>query len=191
MYRLKNIAKPAKVKLSGIPMDKFCVGVSRSNKLVSKGIMLYSKYKEKIPKEFLASHSFAMFDRSVYESNSIGNQERHITKYVNKGHEFWLFSNTYISKIRHDVALAHAKGSVGRLYDYPGFMRFVFSFIPQLKYADFCSEYVARIVQEYLRLPFIPLPPEDITPSAILQYLMKLKSGWQLECHYKDGIRIS
>jgi len=165
----------------------FYLGISTNDALIGKLIKAYSYKWEKIQKEFLASHSFAVFDGTVYESNAAGNQERHITKYIKNGHEFWLFQYRPVLKSNYDIALSYAKGALGRMYDYPGLLRFLFKFIPQLKYGDFCSEYVAAIVQNYLKLPFIELKPEDISPSTILRYCSLENRGWRLAAHYKDG----
>lgn len=178
------------VEMKGIPKKGFCLGVSSGNSLTSKTIKFYSKHFEKIQNEFLASHAFAMFDMTVYESNALGNQERHISKYVKNGHEFWLFAPGYINKYDYQNALAYAKGSLGRMYDYPGFLRFVFKFIPQLKYADFCSEFTAKIV-EYLKLPFVNLKAEDISPARILRHCMLRDNIYHLVAHYKNGKQIN
>lgn len=167
----------------------FYLGLSTGNNFVSKGIKIYSQYIEKIPKPYLCSHAFTVFDGTVYESNALGNQERHITKYIKNGHEFWLFKcRRFISESNYNNALSYAEGALGRVYDYPGFMSFFFKFIPQLKYGDFCSEYATTVTNK-LEVPFLKMKPEDISPSRILQYLFHT-NNWQLCTHYRDGKKL-
>jgi len=174
------------VPMDNIPIRGFCLGITSGNAMISKIIKYYSSKFEKIQKEFLASHAFVMFDRTVFESTMFGNQERHISKYIKNGHEFWLFHPLDVLEKDYDKALSYAQGALGRMYDYPGFLRFFFKFMPQLKYADFCSEFASNVI-EYLKVPFIKLEAEDISPARMLRYCILNDNQWQMIAHYKNG----
>ena len=187
------LKKDIKLVPLGDNIPKGCVGIVNAKGMVSSAIRLCSWYKEKVPKCWLANHAFWMGrNGTIFESNAAGNQERHLTKYFESKYKCWVFSNSLLAEPHYESAEAHALGCLGRMYDYTGLMRFVFRFLPQLKYADFCSELVTRIVRNYCRIPFLKIgKPHEVTPSGILKYMNTdgKSEGWKL-VYYWDGEKL-
>lgn len=169
---------------------KGSIGFVSSAGLIPFGIKTYSFLREKIEKKYLCSHCFLVHENGIiYESNMLGNEPRHISKYHDKKFKVYIFKNINLTEENYQTGLIYSTGSLGRRYDYSGLFRFVLKFIPQGKYLDFCSEFLTLTVRNYYKLPLCPTIKKeyDVTPSAGLKYCFSgvgKNDGWQLEDYW-------
>lgn len=154
---------------------KGCVGFCRPKKFkfIPWGIMQYSKWKEHIPKRYRVSHCFMLWEKNlIHESTLNGNQERNIEKYMNKDWEIWLFRNDQMGAKQYAQGRGYSQGRIGLPYDIPNFVRFLIKWIPQVKWADVCSEFQSMVVRLGLMLPWVRSIKDlyKITPSKAFSY---------------------
>jgi hypothetical protein len=165
-----------------------CMGFCRPThfKPIPASIMLYANWWEHIPKEYRVSHAFTLWKKNIiHESNLAGNQPREIAKYLNHDFEFWLFRNDQMTEKQYNAGRAYSQARIGLPYDIPGFFKFLIKVIPQLKWADFCSEYQALNAREGLSLPWVPgiAKPSKISPSKAFMWATTAEAkaaGWNL-----------
>lgn len=178
-----------------IMLPKGFSGICRPKKYklkftISYGIMGYCKLIKKIPKKYLASHSFELWNNNeIHEANLKGVQKRNIEKYMNPEWEFWLFRNNQMGASQYASGIAYSQARVGMPYDIPAFLKFLVKFIPQIKWAYHCSEFQAFVIRIGKMLKWVPLitKPHKVTPSDAFVYAMSeqgKKDDWELRLYW-------
>jgi len=93
-----------------------------------------------------------------------------------------IYHNKYLKKQNLNLAYAYARGTVGRPYDIPAFVRFVFPKFKEIKGFDICTENTAETIRNWAKLPFVPKKKAyEIHPSEVYEYFESKqgkKDGW-------------
>lgn len=180
-------------------LPKGCAGFVRPKKFnfISWGIMTYSMIKERIPKRYRVPHAFMLWENGkIHESNLEGNQERDISKYMNENWEFWLFRNDQMSTNQYNSGRAFSQARIGLPYDIPAFLKFLIKWIPQVKWADICSEFQALVIRFGIKLQWVPSIDKShkITPSKAFMYADSAQGkldNWCFICYWNGKEKLN